>query len=305
MTDRPRLDAPVLRDLDPHDERSSAPARIVTDLKDLSRRLGLSMTTVSRALNGYPEVGAQTRARVLALARELGYTPNALARRLSAGRAECGGFVLEDGRAYFNDPYCSELIAGIGTTLGGANLDLVLSGVGCGGDPLAAYHRLVDGRRVDGLILDRTRTEDARVAFLLSRGVPFVTLGRNARQNEHAWLDVDGAAAFEALTRRLLAFGHRRIGFVGADPAYNFARERYVGHVRALAAAGLAADPALRADGDLTEPGGAAAAALLLDRRSRPTALVCIDDLTAHEIKLGLRYHFGGSRMPAYPEPLK
>lgn len=279
--DAASLDASLPRGQNSHDDRSPAPAPTVTDLKDLSRRLGLSMTTVSRALNGYPEVGAQTRARVLKLARELGYTPNALARRLSSGRAECVGFVLEDGHAYFNDPYFSELIAGIGTTLGAANLDLVISGVGCGSDPLAPYRRLVDGRRVDGLILDRTRTEDTRVAFLLSRGVPFVTLGRNARQDEHAWLDVDGAAAFEALTRRLLAFGHRRIGFVGADPSYNFARERYAGHVRALAAEGLAADPALRADGDLTEPGGAAAAALLLDRQPGLTALVCIDDLTA------------------------
>ena len=253
----------------------------MTDLKELSRRLGLSMTTVSRALNGYPEVGARTRMRVQALARELGYTPNAQARRLSSGRAECVGFVLEDSHAYFNDPYFSELIAGIGTALGAANLDLVISGVACGSDPLPAYRRLVDGRRVDGLILDRTRTEDARIAFLLSRGVPFVTLGRNARQAEHAWLDVDGAAAFAAVTQRLLGFGHRRIGFIGADPAYNFVRERYAGHVRALAAHGLAADPALRVDGDLTEPGGAAAAAALLDRRPAPTALVCIDDLTA------------------------
>ncbi len=281
MTAGPTLDTPARRDLDARDDRSTVSARVVTDLKELSRRLGLSMTTVSRALNGYPEVGAQTRARVLKLARELGYTPNALARRLSSGRAECVGFVLGDGHRYFNDPYFSELIAGIGTALGAANLDLVISGVDCSGDPLAPYRRLVDGRRVDGLILDRTRTEDARVAFLLSRGVPFVTLGRNARQNEHAWLDVDGAAAFEALTRRLLAFGHRRIGFLGADPAYNFAHERFAGYVRALAAEGLVMDPALRADGDLTEPGGAAAAALLLDRRPMPTALVCIDDLTA------------------------
>jgi LacI family transcriptional regulator len=253
----------------------------VVDLKELSRRLGLSMTTVSRALNGYPEVSARTRARVVELASELGYTPNALARRLSSGRAECIGFVLEEADAYFGDPYFSQLIAGIGTCLSRANFDLVISCASSRDDQLPAYRRLVDGRRVDGLILDRTRTVDGRVAYLLTQGVPFVTLGRNSQQDRHSWIDVDGEAAFHALTSRLVGLGHRRVGFIGADPAYNFVRVRHAGYCRALLEAGIEPDPGLRVDADLTEAGGAGAAATLLARPIRPTALVCIDDLTA------------------------
>ena len=69
------------------------------DLKELSRRLGLSMTTVSRALNGYSDVSPATRERVVEAARALGYMPNSLARRLSSGRAECIGFASTIGRA--------------------------------------------------------------------------------------------------------------------------------------------------------------------------------------------------------------
>lgn len=253
----------------------------MVDLKELSRRLGLSMTTVSRALNGYPEVSPRTRARVVELASELGYTPNALARRLSSGRAESVGFVLEEADAYFGDPYFSQLIAGIGTTLSRANFDLVLSCAARRDEPVPAYRRLVDGRRVDGLILDRTRTVDARIAYLLEQRVPFVTLGRDTLQDRHAWLDIDGEAAFHGLACRLLTQGHRRIGFIGADPGYNFVRLRHAGLGRAMAEHGLQLDPDLRLDADLTEAGGAAAAARLLARRPRPTALVCVDDLTA------------------------
>lgn len=239
------------------------------------------MTTVSRALNGYSDVSPTTRERVVEAARALGYMPNSLARRLSSGRAECIGFVMEEVNVYYGDPYFTQLISGIGEVLGRANLDLVISGAASRDDQLPAYRRLVGGRRVDGLILDRTRSRDPRVGFLLDQGFPFVTLGRDDRADEHAWVDVDGAAAFREMTRHLIRLGHRRIGFVGADQRYHFVADRNDGYLVAMAEAGLPVEPAWRADGDLSEGGGAEAARRLLSLPEPLTAIVCLDDLTA------------------------
>jgi LacI family transcriptional regulator len=261
------------------------------DLKELSRRLGLSMTTVSRALNGYPDVSPGTRERVAAMARDLGYTPNAQARRLSSGRAESIGFVLEDVGAYYHDPYFIQLIAGIGEVLNGANYDLVISCANGNDDQLPAYRRLVTGRRVDGLILDRTRVIDPRIDYLLGRRFPFVTLGRDRRATERAFLDMDGQHGFHLATRRLLRLGHTRIAFIGANPAFAFAGNRHAGFARAMREAGQPIEPLYGDNGGLSEAGGIAAAQRMLALRRPPTAFLCVDDLTALGVLRAVRAH--------------
>ncbi|HFD16832.1 MAG TPA: LacI family transcriptional regulator [Rhodospirillales bacterium] len=251
------------------------------NLKELSRRLGLSMTTVSRALNGYPDVSPSTRERVVSMARELGYAPNAAARRLTSGRSETIGFVPQNIAAYYGNPYFADLLAGIGETLHAANFDLVLACVPEGEAPLDVCRRLVEGRRVDGLILDRTFTEDPRIDYLAARGFPFATLGRDRQAARHAFLDIDGERALEMATRRLLALGHREIAFIAADPRFNFVRERLAGYRRALADAGIPRRRSLVRHDGFGEEAGARAARALMRLCPRPTAILCIEDLTA------------------------
>ncbi len=251
------------------------------DLKGLARTLGLSVTTVSRALNGYDDVSPRTRERVERAARELGYTPNALARRLTSGRAETVAFIPQAVEPCFESPYVAELLVGIGEALHRSNFDLVLAGGSLSDDPLAACRRLVEEGRVDGMILDRTFVDDPRVAYLLDQRFPFVTLGRDRWCARHAWLDSDGERAFYALTRALVRAGHRRIAFIGADPRFNFLRTRERGYRRALREAGVGWDPDLvRYDG-FSEGGGAEACRALLRLAEPPTAILCIEDLTA------------------------
>ena len=96
-------------------------------LKDLADRLGLSQTTVSRALNGYPEVSEATRERVLDAARRFDYRPNASARRLATGRAGAIGAVLQTDRNLLLDPHYVEFLAGLGERLAEDEIDIVLS----------------------------------------------------------------------------------------------------------------------------------------------------------------------------------
>ena len=251
------------------------------DLKRLSTSLGLSMTTVSRALNGYAEVSEATRARVIQAAEEAGYRPHPVARRLALGRAEAIGVVLPNTFDDLTDPFFSELLRGMTAVVEGANLDLLVTASPAGPAELRAYRRMVEGRRVDGLIVGRTRTHDERIEYLLDQDFPFVCHGRTSTDRPYAYLDVDGEAGFRTLTRRMVDRGHRRIALISPPSTLMFSALRRRGYEAMLEEAGIAVDPALIAEGDLTEQTGYEAAQRLLGLDSPPTAVLCGNDSIA------------------------
>lgn len=263
-------------------------------LRELAQQLGLSITTVSRALGGHGDVSAATRERVLAAAAELGYRPNPLGQRLRSGRTEAVGVVLPVPPDRMASPFFLELLAGLGERLTAAGLDLLVTACPPGPDELGRYRRLVEGRRVDGLVVVRTRRHDERIEYLLDRGIPFAAHGRAETSRPFAFLDADGERGFLEATRHLVALGHRRVALVNAPAEYNFSRHRLDGYQRALEEAGIRPDPRFVVEGDLTEEGGHAAARRLLALPAPPTALLCANDLTAfgamHALReLGLR----------------
>jgi LacI family transcriptional regulator len=142
-----------------------------------------------------------------------------------------------------------------------------------------AYRHLVEHHRVDGILLARTRVEDPRIAYLLDRGICFVTHGRTMTSDAHAGLDLDGEAAFTEATERLLGFGHTCIGLINAPAEYMFAHHRAAGWRKALAAAGLAAGPLLEAEA--TEENGFRLMSAMLGRERSPTAVLCATDRMA------------------------
>lgn len=260
-------------------------------LKELSEHLGMSMTTVSRALNGYDDVSGRTRERVIETAKAMGYTANAQARRLTSGSTESIGFVMSDVGDYFGGSSVAELLAGLTDALHKADRDLVIAATQRADDPLAPFRRLVDGQRVDGLILDQTRQKDPRVDYLLERGFPFVAFGRTGRAAEHAFLDFDGEAAFFNTAQRLIRLGHKRIAMIGANSSYHFVQLRRRGFERALAQAGLSLAPDHYQASGFNQAAGAAATHKLLNLPIPPTAIMCIDDLTALGAMAALRDH--------------
>ncbi len=244
------------------------------DLKQLAQELGLSMTTVSRALNGYPEVAARTRDRVIAAAREHGYRPNANARRLATGKTESVGLILPLGFDRFADPFYLDLVAGIGERLQRAGIDLLVTAAASETDEMRAYQRFVDGGRVDCLVLPLTRSNDPRIAYLQDRGAPFVVYGRTEAAKPYAYLDIDNEAAFDAATTRLLDKGHRRIALINERTDFNFARHRDAGYRAALARAGVPVDPALVAVAAMTDDTADHATRALMAMADPPTALL-------------------------------
>lgn len=248
-------------------------------LRAIAQRLDLSVTTVSRALGGYPEVGAATRDRVLAEAERIDYRPNQLARRLRHGRSEAIGLVLPAEAGQFDDPFFLRLLAAVGPPLQRAGLDLLVMTARPGAEELRAYRHLIEGRRVDGMLLARTRRDDPRIRYLLDRGAAFVAHGRCEDPRPHAFLDIDGEAACRAATQRLIEFGHRRIGLINAAPHYMFAHHRELGWRAALTKADLPPGPLRHAEP--SEEAGFTVMRALLAEHDAPTAVLCATDRLA------------------------
>jgi LacI family transcriptional regulator len=251
-------------------------------LKDLAAKLGLSITTVSRALAGYSDVAESTRQRVLQAAEEMGYVPDVTARRLQKGRTDTIGFVIPTYGPRFSDPFFSELLAGIGNEASRHNLDLLVSTrPPATPEEQAAYQRMVGSRLVDGLLVVRTRVKDERIAYLSRVGFPFVSFGRSDLDVDFPYVDEDGFRGLELLAQHLVDLGHRRLAFVSASPNLMFCVSRRAGLDGVLERHGLSLPPEYCIVGDLTQQGGFRAMHGLLDLPSPPTAVVACNDLMA------------------------
>ncbi|MBR8208900.1 substrate-binding domain-containing protein [Burkholderia cenocepacia] len=246
---------------------------VKVNLKALSDALGLSRTTVSRALNGYDDVSEATRERVAKAAREMGYVADPTARRLATGRADMIGIVYPFGAGDLGDPRFAEVVAGITERLAERNLDFIIASARPNAE-LETYRRIVDGKLVDGLIVARTRVDDPRIAYLQASAFPYVAYGRTQAASPYAWFDFDNEAGARDAVRRLIGFGHRRIAMISAPLALNFAAQRRAGYLSALREAGIDADPALLVESPFTHDGGQQAARALLALAEPPSALL-------------------------------
>ena len=148
------------------------------NLKQLSQLLGLSQTTVSRALNGYPEVNAETRQRVLDAVRETGYRPNRAAQRLATGRAGSIGLVMPMADGIESDVHFGEFLAGLGDEAVKHDFHFVIN-PSHPEEEVATCRRLVASGNVDAMLLAYMREKDPRIAMMKTLKTPFVVHGRS------------------------------------------------------------------------------------------------------------------------------
>jgi LacI family transcriptional regulator len=227
-------------------------------------------------------VAEATRQRVRQAAAEMGYAPDATARRLQKGRTDTIGFVIPTPGPRFSDPFFSELLTGIGNEAARHNFDLLVSTRPPDtAEEDAAYRRLVEGRMVDGLLVVRTRTQDRRIAYLSKTGFPFVAFGRSDLDVDFPYVDEDGFRGLELVTQHLIDLGHRRLGFISAPDGLMFCLSRRAGLAAVLERNGLSMEAGRSIVGDLTQRGGFRAMNDLLDLSLPPTAVIACNDLMA------------------------
>ncbi|MBP1807299.1 LacI family DNA-binding transcriptional regulator [Rubellimicrobium aerolatum] len=248
----------------------------MTTLRDLSRHLGLSVTQVSRALNDHADVAADTRERVRAAARELGYQPNVSARRLATGRSGMLGLVLPDIPPQAEDAMFVQIVGTLSQHLSRLGRAFVLHIADPQDDIVEVYRRLTGGGALDGFVLLDPERRDRRVEFLRGAGVPFVIHGRIEEPHDYSFYDIDNRIVAERLTEVLVAAGHRRIAFLNGPRGRTYAASRHKGWRAVLARAGIAEAPGLHRWGPMSEGEGLlAGVALFGEGGPRPTGVVC------------------------------
>ena len=248
-------------------------------LKDFAKEIGLSPTTVSRALSGYPEVSASTRTRVMQEATRLGYRPNINAVRLATGRAGAIGVVMTKAGDY----QFSEFISGMADRLTREETDILITPM-IGHDPadeLHLYRRLAESRRVDAVVVHSPMPNDPRIALLDQLRLPFIVHGRSVTDVPHAWLDIDNEGAIRRSTEHLLDLGHRRIALLNGHEGLTFTLDRLRGYRQALADREITFDPKLVSHDDFTDEIGFRCARSALQQHPRPSAFIAGSMMTA------------------------
>jgi len=258
-------------------------------IKDVARAAGVSVATVSRALNGAENVLPHTRQRIVDVARELRYSPSGAARSLITRRTDTIGALLPD----LHGEFFSELIRGIDQAARARGLHLLLSSSHDDADEAAAALRAMNGR-VDGLVVMSPHADDDFLSQNLPPALPAVLLNSGVRQPTQRVFAVDNYGGAREMTKHLVRTGRRRIAYLGG-PASNFeARERERGY-RAGLPTGV--EPWLL-EGDFFEAGGERVGAQLLrlPAAQRPDAVFAANDIMA--IGLLGTLLAGGVRVP-------
>jgi len=249
------------------------------NLKSLASTLGISKTTVSRALNGYPEVNALTRERVHAAAKKAGYEANPMARSLAVGRTNVFGIIYPLLPSELGDPLFLGVVGGMSAALEKSKMNLIIAPVSPQNE-MPSYEHMVRGRRVDALVVSRTLVHDERIAYLVKKRFPFIAHGRTELKQSYAWFDYDNEAGIKLACQALLGHGHERIAMISAPLTLNFARQRRDSFNASMKKAGLTVDPLHLVENTLERRSGYLAMQQLLASSPRPSAVIVDNHLS-------------------------
>lgn len=285
-------------------------------LKTLAEALGLSVTTVSRALKDGDDVSRATIRLVKDKARELGYRPSQRGLSLRTGRTHRICIILPVLTiGDLGDVGFVTLIEGLTLALQNTPYTLAVVPQLPDEDEIKPIAQVVESEMADGIILTRTKPQDERVKYLLERGFPFVTYGRTELFTPYPYLDIDHEAMCQAATERLIGLGHERIALLNPPRDYTYSGHRVLGYRAALRAHGLPFDPPLVQYGEIGARAGRESALTFTAMPEPPTAYVCANSLFVVGLLAGLRsvgvqagrdvavIGFDGTEMTGYLDP--
>jgi LacI family transcriptional regulator len=250
-------------------------------LKDIAKRTGKSIPTVSRALGGFEDISPKTRAEVQRVAREMGYVPNSTALNLRKKTTNNLALILPSSRTLrFSDPFFSDFISGVIEQATQLHFNIHISNDALD-DERETYLKHIRSGSADGYILVRTQRQDARVQLLQEMDVPFVAFGRIEGENDFYLVDEDGQTAVHKVVDHLAGLGHTRLGLICEPLLYTKAYHRMQGFLDGMHANGLVIDENLIVEAKFRQPSGRSGALQLLELPDPPTAIVTCNDLLA------------------------
>lgn len=250
-----------------------------TSLKDVAIAAGVSVTTVSRLLNGSLELPAETKERIDKAIRDLKYEPNPHARRLSRGRSDTIGLVVPD----IANPFFATLVAAVEEESDKRGLALSLHATLNRPGREIAYLRALGRNHVDGLVFVTNHPDDGELASLINQTGKVVVVDEDVPNAVVPKLFCDNEQGGYLAGRHLAGHGHRRVLYIGGPQAMISTRRRFLGLKKALEEHGDHVE-LVRYEGDYTVEFGRAAGRRFLDENRPATAIFASSD----EIAIGL-----------------
>lgn len=248
-------------------------------IKDVAERVGVNPSTVSRVLNGDStlSIREETKNRILEAIKEMGYTPNPIARSLRKKTSDAIGLLIPD----ITNPFFPEVIKGAETAASEKGLSLILCNTDENSDRERNLVRFLIDRRVDGMLLFSSRLEDETVSEVEKSGIPYVLVNRGSRSNSGAHVVVDNALGARLAMQHLISLGHCKIAHISGFLYTETGLERLEGYRKSLNAAGLPFDSEYMVEAGFTVQQGYIAMQKLLSLKNPPTAVFAANDLMA------------------------
>ncbi|MDQ1681144.1 MAG: LacI family transcriptional regulator [Frankiaceae bacterium] len=262
-------------------------------VRDVAALAGVSVGTVSNALNRPELVAPDTLERVLEAIARLGFVRNESARQLRAGSSRTLGLVVLD----VTNPFFTDVARGVEDAANDAGLTVILCNTDDRSDKEVNYLDVLEQQRVQGILITPVDVVSDRIAQLRARGMPIVLLDRIAADGDQCSVSVNDVLGGELAATHLLAMGHRRIAFVGGPRSLRQVQDRFDGAQRAVDRhAGPRAELTHVLTPALNTEAGVVAGAEVLGMDPRPTAVFCANDLIALGVlQVAVR---GGLRVP-------
>lgn len=253
-------------------------------IHDIARELGISASTVSRALNNNPRISATTRDLVQQLAASQGYQPNVMASSLRKGKGNTVGVIVPN----INRSFFSNIIGGIEEKLSRAGFNLMICQSNESLEKEKEALQTLINARTDGIMmsLSMETNEYTHLEQLLNRGIRMVFFDRVPESLAVDAVVIDDHAAAFRITSMLIGQGYRHIAHVGGSGKINVYRQRKSGYLDALKSHGIPVTATHIVETDMTRQGGRQAFREIMRSDPRPDAFVCAGDLAAHGVLL-------------------
>ncbi|MFD6274917.1 LacI family DNA-binding transcriptional regulator [Streptomyces sp. NPDC060209] len=264
----------------------------MTTIKDVAARAGVALGTASRVLSGSSQTSADSRARVLAAAAELGYVAHGPARSLRRARTDVLGLLVSDIR----NPFFSELAHAAEQEARRHGFTVLLANANEDAEQADAYLRTFAGQRVDGLLFSPQDNISPQLAATLASGTPLVFLNRTVEGVDAPLYGTDNAQGVQQVLSWLERRGHRDVAFIGGPDTISTGAERRAAYVAGRAAHGISTDDRLLDAGDFLAGGAAQAMGRVIDRGVPFTAVFGANGQTTLGAVRALRERLGAEQ---------
>ncbi|WP_079526155.1 LacI family DNA-binding transcriptional regulator [Halobacillus hunanensis] len=254
----------------------------MTTIKDIAKTVGVSITTVSRALNGYSDVNEKTRNKIKQVAKDLHYSPNAVARSLVMNQTKTIGLLVSGlTRSGAKDNIVFDVLTGVNDYCGENDYDIVLFNTTTSKQKEKTYAQLCRERRVDGVIVQGIKKNDPYLIEIIENQIPCVLVDIPIEEDAVGYVTTDNINGILKAVDYLVSLGHQNIAMVnGHDQAF-VSQERLKGYHAGLKKHQIPMREDWVVNGEFEEEAAEKVTQQLLTEDPSITALVCASDLMA------------------------